>query len=145
MEWLSDITNILYWYIFCWQLCECMEWLSDLTSILYQYIFCLQLCECMEWLSDLTNISPDLTVSYLKDSLDGVLMEHYYTPVLQNLRKRKTLGHLHQVGMVMILNMSHLATNQQNGMCVQRRLGSAWASAQPDQSLHCPHEESLGP
>ena len=24
-------------------------------------------------------------------------------------------------------------------------LRSAWASAQSDQSLHCPHEESLGP
>ena len=34
--------------------------------------------------------------------------------------------------------------NQQNGMCTQRRLRSAWASAQSDQSLHCPHEESSG-
>ena len=30
-------------------------------------------------------------------------------------------------------------------LCSQRRLRSAWASAQSDQSLHCPHEESLGP
>ena len=29
--------------------------------------------------------------------------------------------------------------------CAQRRLGSAWASAQSDQSLGCPHEESLDP
>ena len=35
--------------------------------------------------------------------------------------------------------------NQQNGMCAQRSLRSAWASAQSDQSLRCPHEESLGP
>ena len=35
--------------------------------------------------------------------------------------------------------------NQQNGMCAQRRLGSAWASTQSDQSLCCSHEESLGP
>ena len=35
--------------------------------------------------------------------------------------------------------------NQQNGMCAQRRLWSAWASAQSDQSLRCPHEENLGP
>ena len=34
---------------------------------------------------------------------------------------------------------------QQNGMCTQRRLRSAWASAHLDQSLRCPHEESLGP
>ena len=35
--------------------------------------------------------------------------------------------------------------NQHNGMCTQRRLRSAWASAQSDQSLRCPHEENLGP
>ena len=35
--------------------------------------------------------------------------------------------------------------NQQSGMCAQWRLRSAWASAQSDQSLRCPHEESLGP
>ena len=29
--------------------------------------------------------------------------------------------------------------------CAQRRLRSAWATAQSDQSLHCPHEESLCP
>ena len=34
---------------------------------------------------------------------------------------------------------------QQNGMCAQQRLGSAWASAQSDQSLRYPHEETLGP
>ena len=34
--------------------------------------------------------------------------------------------------------------NQQNE-CAQRRLRSAWASAQSDQSLRCPHEETLGP
>ena len=30
-------------------------------------------------------------------------------------------------------------------LCAQWRLISAWASAQSDQSLHCPHEETLGP
>ena len=34
--------------------------------------------------------------------------------------------------------------NEQNGLCAQRRLRQAWASAQSDQSLRCPHEESLG-
>ena len=34
--------------------------------------------------------------------------------------------------------------NQQCGMCAQRRLRSAWASAQSDQSLRCLHEEGLG-
>ena len=30
-------------------------------------------------------------------------------------------------------------------LCAQQRLRSAWASAESDQSLHCPHEETLGP
>ena len=34
---------------------------------------------------------------------------------------------------------------QQKWLCAQRRLRSAWASAQSDQSLRCPHEERLGP
>ena len=34
---------------------------------------------------------------------------------------------------------------QQNGKCTRRILRSAWASAQSDQSLRCPHEETLGP
>ena len=35
--------------------------------------------------------------------------------------------------------------HQQNGMCTQRRLRSAWAFVQSDQSLPCPHEEGLVP
>ena len=32
--------------------------------------------------------------------------------------------------------------NQQNGMCAQRRLRSAWASAQSGQSSRCPHKKA---
>ena len=34
--------------------------------------------------------------------------------------------------------------NQQIDLCAQRKLRSAWASAQSDQSLRYPHEESFG-
>ena len=34
---------------------------------------------------------------------------------------------------------------QQNDLCAQWRLRSAWASAQSDQNICCPHEETLGP
>ena len=37
----------------------------------------------------------------------------------------------------------HDKTNK-NGMSAQRRLRSAWASAQSDQNLRCPHEETMG-
>ena len=39
-------------------------------------------------------------------------------------------------------NISHDMTKPTKWMCAQRRLRSAWASAQSDQSLRCPHEES---
>ena len=43
------------------------------------------------------------------------------------------------------LQMSRLITKPTKCLCAQRRLRSArWASAQSDQSLRCPHEESLG-
>ena len=35
--------------------------------------------------------------------------------------------------------------NQQNDLCAQQTLRSALACAQSDQSLRCPHEETLGP
>ena len=35
--------------------------------------------------------------------------------------------------------------NQQTDLCTQRRLRSAWASAQSDQSLRCPPEGSYRP
>ena len=35
--------------------------------------------------------------------------------------------------------------NQQNDLCAQRRLRTAWASAQSDQSQCCPPEAKLGP
>ena len=41
--------------------------------------------------------------------------------------------------------MSGDMTKPTRWVCAQRRLRSAWASAQSDQSLRCPHEESLGP
>ena len=35
--------------------------------------------------------------------------------------------------------------NKENDLHAQQRLRSAWASAQSVQSLHCPHDETLGP
>ena len=41
--------------------------------------------------------------------------------------------------------LSRDMTKPTKWVCAQRRLRSAWASAQSDQNLRCPHEESLGP
>ena len=40
--------------------------------------------------------------------------------------------------------MSRDMTKPTMWLCTQQRLRSAWASAQSDQSLCCPHEETLG-
>ena len=45
---------------------------------------------------------------------------------------------------IILDKMSRLVTKLTNSMCAQRRLRSAQASTQSDQSLRCPHEESLG-
>ena len=42
-------------------------------------------------------------------------------------------------------HLSRDMTKPTNRVCAQRRLRSAWASVQSDQSLRCPHEENLGP
>ena len=42
-------------------------------------------------------------------------------------------------------NWATACQNQQNDLCAQRRLRSAWASAQSDQSQRCPPEAKLGP
>ena len=43
------------------------------------------------------------------------------------------------------IDMSLRMIIQQNDMCVQQRLRSAWVSALSDQSIRCPHTERLGP
>ena len=42
-------------------------------------------------------------------------------------------------------DVSHDMTKPTEWVCAQRRLRSAWAFAQSDQSFRCAHEESLGP
>ena len=43
------------------------------------------------------------------------------------------------------LNRDRARQNQQNDLCIQRRLRSAWASTQSDQSFCCLYEETLDP
>ena len=42
-------------------------------------------------------------------------------------------------------DLSHNMTKPTEWVCTQRRLRSAWASTQSEQSLRCPLEETLGP
>ena len=51
----------------------------------------------------------------------------------------------HVIRMFKMLYRNTSWQNQQYDLCVQRRLRSAWAFTQSDQSLCCLHEENLGP
>ena len=42
------------------------------------------------------------------------------------------------------LYLNRLMTKSTKWLCTKRRLRSAWASAQSDQRLRCPHENNLG-
>ena len=70
-----------------------------------------------------------------------------------HIQKKKSVEDCFDVGAIpKIFTEKHMVKdiwaaswqNQQNGMCAQRRLRSAWASAQSDQSLHYPHNDTLG-
>ena len=54
-------------------------------------------------------------------------------------------GRCHNMLNLPFFQMSRLMTKRTMWLCARRRLMSAWASAQSDQRLRCPHEESLGP
>ena len=87
-----------------------------------------------------------------KQSLWYYTISYYLTLHLQNApfkfgnilshysEKLFVLGSCIWVAYEMVTNVKWAASwhNQQNCMCAQQRLRSAWASAQPDQSLRCP-------
>ena len=53
----------------------------------------------------------------------------------------------HEIVLLLVSLVHYLSrdmTKPTKWLCSQRKLRSAWASAQSDQSLHCPHEENLG-
>ena len=52
-------------------------------------------------------------------------------------------GHYQQNRCSMGIHLSRQMTKQTKWLCVQRRLRSAWASAQSDQSLRCPRVETF--
>ena len=62
-------------------------------------------------------------------------------------RHRSGKEHKHKDGTTIKaqVEMSNCMTKPTIDLCAQWRLRSAWASVQSDQSLRCPHEESLGP
>ena len=78
------------------------------------------------------------SVDYFVINYCSFLKIQLHKPVLWELREAFRLD----------WSESHLSrdmTKRTKWVCAQRRLRSAWASAQSDQSLCCPHEERLDP
>ena len=67
------------------------------------------------------------------------------TPVWLCIGKFVTMPYAMFSEVVSIWKLSHGMTNHQHDLCAQRRLRSAWASAQSDQSQRCSPEAKLGP
>lgn len=53
-----------------------------------------KVCEGIKWLGEQSLLPRPLTVWYLKDCIEEGLLRFYHTPVQQNLKERKLLGHL---------------------------------------------------
>ena len=89
-----------------------------------------------------TNFAPhvaDLFLVFLLKSLHAVsLLRHVKFLMLCSLLSNKLLDRMvHQIDPTAIQDMSHDMTKPTKLLCAQRRLRSAWASAQSDQSLRC--------
>ena len=81
----------------------------------------------------------DLRFSEYKTSF----IQPTYKSCYISLRILKDLSKIETLTIIVVMRAATWQ-NQQNE-CAQQRLRSAWASAQSDQSLRYPHEESLGP
>ena len=93
-------------------------------------------------------------VSLRKPLQQGISEPEFYGDLVYRIRKivgkynfseqfRKLINRYKRIGYNPY--MSRDMTRPTRWLCAQRRLRSAWASAQSDQSLRCPHEESFGP
>ena len=97
----------------------------------------LQVTEAVKFLASKVPEPPDLRRQPLGDLVEDVLTQHFFTPVLQDLKRRQQLGKLHQVGlpvpscvvcvcvcMVFVLCMSVQAPNAVFGLYNSRMLKS---------------------
>ena len=76
------------------------------------------------------------------------IFNHLTVPDFVEKMKKMKIGIMPQLGLDVggnfDIHTSHNMTKPTKWLCAHRRLRSAWASAQSDQSLRCPHEENLG-
>ena len=83
-------------------------------------------------------------VTYLAN-VTNPCTQRYADWVYCNIFGRLFYVYCHVYMYIFIQSWACARQKQQNDLCAQRRLSSAWASAQSDQSLRSPHEDALGP
>ena len=57
----------------------------------------MQLIKCVKWLAERTPEQPELTSCAIREFIDDVLNQHYFSSVYQDLAGRRKNGHLDQV------------------------------------------------
>ena len=120
---------------------SCVSWTFVLDKCCYKVTI---LTHC--WLK---NTTYPVYHEHLLSTNAAIKLEYWHT-VGWNIHVRNCHKNLYTfvscvMWLVPCLFLSCLMTKPTKWLCAQRRLRSAWASTQSDQSLHCPHEESLGP
>ena len=107
--------------------------------------------------SDWVDVQADLSLQWAHNLFVGFVMSRFIcsseircwfrVPLSEQVTgKRDNAGRMpktNKTDIIIVYNWD--MTKPTKCVCAQRRLRSAWASAQSDQSLRCPHEESLGP
>ena len=108
--------------------------------------------QCLCWLHSLVGAFADHTVAPEHLLLEPLLVTQSCQSLcwLHTWSMELEIGsdkapHLWPYWVATHTHLSHLMTKPTKWLCAQRRLRSAWASAQSDQCLHHPHEENLGP
>ena len=90
-------------------------------------------------------MKPSRIVSILKPSRVASYIMKPFRIVFYIMRYSRIVSCIMKPSRIVSYNWAASWQNQQNGTCTQRRLRSAWASAQSNQSLRCLYKESLGP
>ena len=116
-----------------WSAPFAVQYLDSIISILAEYI-----------ISRLANLwsKAGQFESYLVTNSWRQVFSSYGSHVSLWWLKCDCNGHMSSPSVIYYLSSS--MTKPTNDLCGQQRLRSAWASHQSDQSLHCPHEETMG-
>ena len=82
---------------------------------------------------------------FIWHSKSGQLKNHFQCSHVLDICLKIQCSHVLDICLTIVCTLSRNMTKPTKLVYAQQRLRSAWASAQSDQSLHCPNEESWVP